>query len=86
MEAWLSGLKQRTANALTLKRGPEVRILPPPKMKIINFFRSKNGDFEYAVCDDGNVYRRHLDKHDHWSEWEVWVSKNEFENHTRDEN
>ena len=31
MEAWLSGLKQRTANALTLKRGPEVRILPPPQ-------------------------------------------------------
>ena len=30
-EAWLSGRKQRTANALNLKRVPKVRILPPPQ-------------------------------------------------------
>ncbi len=52
-------------------------------MKIINFFRSKNGDFEYAVCDDGNVYRRFLSKgwtDANWSEWELWVNCEDIEN------
>ncbi len=25
------------------------------------------------ICDDGNVYRRHLDKYNNWSEWSLWV-------------
>jgi len=54
-------------------------------MKIINFFRSKDGNFEYATCDNGNVYRRYTKRwHGSWSKWELWVDCENIEHETRE--